>query len=218
MQAKKENFYSKYEFLKEEVFADSLENPNNDFNNQQKNNYNFKKNPTSNFTNYELKKSLENSNYVGEDYLNEDETIIILYFKNNKYFYSDIKNIFVPLLFNLNEFSNKEIHEKYSNGINDIKQYNYLLNKFGENIMRMKNKTFLKIMLKRILKPLSLYLLWTIFFWMLIKVYYFYPVILFFFIVIILITSYQKYLNYKKVFNDNEMQEPYKILSVYFQL
>jgi len=209
VQAKRENFYEKYKFLKEEVFYDAQQNK--DINN----NNNYKRNSAPEiFNKYELKKSLQNSFYIGEDYLNDNEECIIIDFKYNKYFFSEVENSFVPLLFNLNEYSNNEIHEKYSNGINDLKAYNYLWNKFGENIMRMKNKTFFGIVLKRIYKPMSIYQLLVIVFWMFIEGYKLYPVILFFYVIILYFTSYQKYMNYKKIFNENEMQEPFKIHSV----
>jgi len=204
--AQRQNFYKKYHFLKTKALNEDIQKLNID--------RKFSRKDSIINKNDNLKSNLENSNYIGDDYLNNDEECIVFYFKNNKYIYSEMKNSFVPVLFNLSEYSNNDIHNNFSNGINNLLEYNYLLNKFEENLMKLKDKTFFKIILKRILRPASLYQVSTILFWMFIHIYYLYPVIIIFYTLLLFVTSYQKYMNYKKIFNEDDFQDPYKILSV----
>lgn len=231
VKAKRENFFQRYKFMRKEVYNDSMKSDNN---------YAFRRRRTSNFTftnsgskinnnarnsksvgigealslKDQAKKQLEHSFYIGDDFKNQSAETIVFFFKNSKYIYLEAQSAFSAVAFHLGKFTNMEIHEKFSDGVNEILDYNYLLNKFGENIMKLKNKTFLSIILKRIIKPLSLYQLFTIFFWMLIQEYFFYIVILFFYTILLLITSYQRYINYRKIFNESHMDEPTRLLSV----
>jgi len=204
IKAKRQNFYKKYFLLKEDIYFEALKS--NSINNK------YKKKKDLNLEN--IKNCLENSIYVGEDFLNSNDESIILYFKNNKYVYSEEQNSFLPVQLNLKDFTNNEIHENFSGGINDLREYNYLLNKFEENIMKLKDISVLEIILKRLLKPFNFYQLFIILFWGFVDIYYFFIIVIFFHFSLIMITSIQRYNSYKKIFNENYLQEPYKILSV----
>jgi magnesium-transporting ATPase (P-type) len=109
--------------------------------------------------------------------------------------------------FDLTKFTNLEIYENFSEGVKTIMEYNYLLNKYGENIMKMEDKTFSKIILKKFLTPLIIYRIFIVFIWIKIGYYSFLIVVAVLSISLLLITSYQKYLNFKRIFNDNYLYE-----------
>ena len=178
LNAKRENFFNKYKFLKSEI---SL---------------NLNKN--------ELKK---NSAYTGEEALNDTDEQIILYYKNSKYMYLESIKGFASVQFDLTKFTNLEIYQNFSEGVKTIMEYNYLLNKYGENIMKMEDKTFSKIILKKFFTPLIIYRIFIVFIWIKIEYYSFLIVVLAISIALLLITSYQKYSNFKRIFNDNYLYE-----------
>jgi len=157
IQAFKENFYSKYKFLKSEISMKAM------------------------------KKELKDSNYLGEEIFNEKDEQIIFYFKNNKYIYLKSINNFSSVQFDLRRLTNAEIHNNFSNGVKNLCEYNYLLNKFGENLIKMKDKTFSKILYNKFFTPLIIYRIFIVIIWV--------------------ISSYQKYLNYKRIFNNNDLYE-----------
>lgn len=183
IRAERENFYKKYRFLKDQYF----------YNNS--------------------KKNLDSSIYIGKESKNKEHDTIVLYFKNNKYLYLESEKNLIPLQFDLSKFKNSEIHELFSNGINDIQEYNYLFNKYGENVKKLKNKSFLIILFSRITRPLSIYMIFSVTFWIYTSFYFYIPISIIF-VILILTQSYQKYINYRKIFNENDFKESNKKLSV----
>lgn len=152
---------------------------------------------------------------MGEEKHNKSKDFenIIFYFKNNKYIYLENSNQFRTVEMNLN-LKNSEIHRFYSKGISNIEEYNYLLNKFGENIMKMKSKSYLNIILKKIFTPINLYTIFVIILWTNQGYLNFAFVVFIFSFLMLLITSYQKYSNYKKICNYSEISESLKIEKV----
>lgn len=175
--AQRENFFKKYKFLKNDITIQAMKN------------------------------ELKNSHYIGEEGLNESEEHIIFYFKNCKYIYLDSIKGFSAVQLDLRKFTNMQIYEKFSDGIKNLKEYNYLLNKFGENIMKMKDKTFFKIIGKKLFTPLIIYRIFIVVIWIKINYYSFLTVVGLISTLLLLVTSYQKYLNYKRVFNENDSYE-----------
>lgn len=158
----------------------------------------------------------KDSHYIGEEKHNNFPNIIF-YFKNNKYIYLESTKKFRTVEMNLN-LKNSEIHRYYNKGISNIKEYNYLLNKFGENIMKMKSKSYLNIILKKIFTPINLYTIFVLSIWCY-EDYFNYSFVIFILsFLMLLITSYQKYSNYKKIYNYSEMSENIKIERVRNQL
>ncbi len=186
--ALRENFNKKYKFLKSE--------------------------------NYKNKEIIsKDSHFIGEEGLNKsceaaDSENIILYFKNNKYIYLESICGFAAVQLDLGKFTNAEIYKNFSEGVKSLAEYNYLLNKFGENMMRMKEKTLFQIVGKKFFTPLIIYRIYIVFIWIVNKYYSFLIVVAVLSIILLLISSYQKYLNYKRVFNKNDSFEIRKMEEV----
>ncbi len=177
--------------------------------------YKFLKKNCSNFDD-ENNKITRESFYVGHEKYNRHKNIIF-YFKNNKYIYMEYINKFRTVEINLN-LKNSEIHNLYSNGISDIRVYNYLLNKFGENIMKMKSKSYLNIIIKKLFSKINLYNIFVLIIWFYEEYYSFGIVVFAFSFFSLLITSYQKYSNYKRICNYNELIDILKIEKVHIKI
>ncbi len=156
-----------------------------------------------------LKINFKNTNIVGKEYYNENIETIVLYFKNNKYIYIEQDQKFITARFDL-DYKNHEIYELFSNGIENLEDYNYLLNKFGENQLKMRNKRFFIIFLKKIKKIFSLYIFLVVLIWIQIGYQFFWCVIICH-LVLILMTTDQKYKNHQKLFNDINLKDPIDI-------
>jgi len=71
-------------------------------------------------------------------------------YKYNKYIFNEKENIFFPIKFDLSKFTNIEIINTFSNGIQNIIDYNFLLNKFGINVIDVKASSFLYILVQNL--------------------------------------------------------------------
>jgi hypothetical protein len=161
-------------------------------------------------------KITKESCYMGEEKYNKNKNIIF-YFKNNKYIYLENIEKFRSVEMNLN-IKNSEIHDFYCNGISEIKEYNYLLNKFGENILKMKSKSYLNIIIKKLFNPIYLYNIFALIVWIFEEYYYFAFVVFTFSFFSLLITSYQKYTNYRNICNYSELLDVFKIEKVFIKI
>lgn len=157
-----------------------------------------------------LKSNLANSNFIGKEYYNKNADTIVMYFKNNKYIYIEQDQKFVIAQFELMDYTNQDIHNLFKFGVKNFDELNYLLNKFGENQLKMKNKRFIFVFLKKLKKPRSIYIFFVVICWICTD-YQFYWCILISHILLILMTSNQKYKNHQKLFNDIKLQDPIDI-------
>lgn len=173
----RENFHKKYKFLKNDI--------------------------SYNQSIIEVK----NSHYIGEEMYNSSDECIILKFKNNNYIYLESIKRFAPVQLDLQRFTNSAIHDLFSVGITKLTQYNYLLNKFGENNLKVKARKFLNILFKKFFSPLILYRIFMILIWIVQGYYSFLAVIAVLSFIILILSSYQKYINYKRIFTDNKLAD-----------
>lgn len=132
--------------------------------------------------------------------------IIFFEFRHNRYFYIDQNRSFCPLKFDLKNFTNKEIHMKFSEGIKSIKDYNFLLNKFDLNEINLDNKSFFMILILNFLRMIYLYQIFSVIIWYRIDYYSFATVVLITTIIIVIINSYENWKNYKRlsIYSGNE--------------
>jgi len=185
--AQKENFLKRYKFMKNEI-------------------------PLT-----QLNMNLNKSKYLGEEVFNEKkEEQIILYFKNNKYIYLNSINNFTAVQFDLRKFTYNEINDFFSNGIKNIFEYNYLLNKFGENVIKIKNNSLNRIIFKKFFSPLIIYTIFIMFIWIRAEYFSFSIVVASLSFILLMMSSHQKYLNYKRIFDKINFYEVPKIERVIF--
>jgi magnesium-transporting ATPase (P-type) len=149
---------------------------------------------------YSLRKDdLADSPYLGKDYYNISDENIIIQYRNNTYIYLEDEKAFTSIRFELHKFSNLEILQKFSKGINNVMEYSYSLNKFGFNKVYFQSKSFFYIFMSQFLHPLYLYQVYSITDFYVIKYYSFASVILILIIIILFVNSYQQHLNYCKI-------------------
>ena len=150
--------------------------------------------------------TLKLSNYISKDNLNLDEENIVLLiltqileYRNNTYCYFENKNYFSSFNFDLTKFTNKEIHKIFSKGFSNASEYNYSLNKFGLNKIKMDHKSFLNIFIDHLFQPLNIYQIVSICLWIYTGFYIFVIIIIIMMSTILFVISFQTYNNYKKI-------------------
>lgn len=176
------------------------------------------------------KKDFQQSFYTGLEYSNRREDTLILYFRHNKYLYIENTSTFIPLTLELNKFKNNEIHRKFgfkrkenweneksfsnsdkglflsnqvSVGLKNIHDYNYLLNKYGRNVIEMEYKSFSRIFFEQLIHPFFIYQIYAVFIWELDNYTYFSYVIVSCTLIIVLVNSHHTYSNYRRILNFN---------------
>ena len=77
----------------------------------------------------------------------------------NKYMYIEADNCFESIKFDISELTNKEVISTYGklDGISNIIDYNYLLNKFERNTIEMETKGFLAYLSSVFYNPVFLF-------------------------------------------------------------
>jgi len=129
-------------------------------------------------------------------------------YKFNKYVYIEKFNHFEAIRFNLTNLTNNEIFANFYEGLNNILDYNYLINKFGFNLIDMEANSFWRIFIdKFFVSPSYYYMIFITIVWE-IETYLFFGELLFVIgLIFCIISSYQKYTNMQKVFNYSEFFE-----------
>ena len=106
--------------------------------------------------------------------------------------------IFESQIFNLSITTNKNIYDIFNNNFLKQKEIKFQLDIYGPNKLILKNINYLTIFFQKLLNFVTIYILFIIiFYWF--ENYYFFIFILALSIILILVTTYQKYLNQKKV-------------------
>ena len=72
-----------------------------------------------------------------KDIINKNTHSVIFEYNNNKYEYDEKENSFKPIYFNLSAITNKSILEFYTEGITSRLIYMSLIDKYGQNIMKI---------------------------------------------------------------------------------
>lgn len=107
----------------------------------------------------------------------------------------------MPVLFNFSGFRNSEIHKVFGEGIRTLDEYNMLLNKYGMNLISLKNKSFVMILLENIVQPLYIYQIFSVSVWLKNENYVFCLFVFLIFAVIIVMNSRQSHKNYRRIVN-----------------
>lgn len=136
------------------------------------------------------------TNHYIQEAINEK---IVFYYKQNKYHYDTDLDLFIPSVFDLSKFQNKDIHRFFSKGIPNIGTYNYLLNKFGLNVIEMKEKNFFLIFLEQVLNINYIYQFLMIGIWYKYEYYYFPSIVISISLITILVNSINTSVSYKKI-------------------
>ena len=89
----------------------------------------------------------------------------MFYFKNNKYIYLEKEKTFIFQKFILDKFTNKQIFETFGVRPQTFLEYNYLLNKFGKNLIFIYVKSFIRIFLEQMYNPLYIYQIFSCILW-----------------------------------------------------
>ena len=99
------------------------------------------------------------------------------------------EKIFTPIKLELNHFTNEEIHTYFGGGIKNIIDYNYCLNKYGQNIINFKGKSFIEIFIEQMMTPIYLYQIFSILIWFYNQYYIFACIALFLILIILTVNS-----------------------------
>jgi len=78
-------------------------------------------------------------------------------YKNNSYEFDETLNKFKPIFFFLGNLTNIEIHDKLGEGLKNLTQYNYALNRYGLNEILSLKYTFFNFFIKQIRHPFYIY-------------------------------------------------------------
>jgi magnesium-transporting ATPase (P-type) len=151
--------------------------------------------------NKEIKSVMEGSNYLSEDSQSPTEETLVIYFRHNKYLYNRDKKEFESVKMSFNKFSNNFIHKTFGGGLSSILDYNYLLNKFGKNIIELEGKSFFRILLGQLFHPFYLYQIYSIIVWIKTNYYSFCIVVIISAGIILTVNSLQNFNNYKRILN-----------------
>ena len=105
---------------------------------------------------------------------------------------------FESQIFDMSFTTNENIYKIFNNNFMKQKEIQFQLDVYGPNKLILKNINFLTILFEKILNLVTIYILFIIiFYWY--ENYHFFICILVVSIVLLMITTYQKYLNQKKV-------------------
>jgi len=140
----------------------------------------------------EIKKNLEEA----FDELKSTQSISNISINQNNRYNKDY--YFESQIFNMSFVTNKNIYDIFNNNYMKQKEIQFQLDIYGPNKLILKNINYLRILLEKITNFVTIYLLFIIiFYWY--EQYKFFIVILVLSILLLVITTYQKYLNQKKV-------------------
>jgi magnesium-transporting ATPase (P-type) len=95
------------------------------------------------------------------------------------------------------------LSNQVSIGLKNIYEYNYLINKFGRNVIEMEYKSFTRIFLEQLIHPFFIYQIYAVVIWELDNYTYFSYVIVSCTLIIVLVNSHHIYTNYKRILNFN---------------
>ena len=105
---------------------------------------------------------------------------------------------FESQIFNMSFTTNKNIYSIFNNNFMKQKEIQFQLDIYGPNKLILKNINYFRILLEKLLSFVTIYILFIIIFYWL-ENYYYFIFILILSVILIIITTYQKYLNQKKV-------------------
>ena len=103
------------------------------------------------------------------------------------------EKVFTSSKFELNKFTHNEIFAFFGEGIKDIKEYSYCLNKFGFNLINFETKSIIQIFIGQLIRPLYIYQIYSVQDWYRINYNSFATITLILIIVILTIDSWHKY-------------------------
>lgn len=104
-----------------------------------------------------FKEKIDKSVYKGNEMNNRHNESYYFKYNNAKYVFIEETQTFEPLHFDLNKYTNKEIHSHFKGGIKSIIEYNYLLNKFDLNINDNNYNHLLQYFMRLLFRPLNIY-------------------------------------------------------------
>ena len=105
---------------------------------------------------------------------------------------------FESQIFDMSFTTNENIYNIFNNNFMKQKEIQFQLDVYGPNKLILKNINYFKILLEKLFSFVTIYILFIIiFYWY--ENYYFFICVLVLSIILLLITTYQKYLNQKKV-------------------
>ena len=136
---------------------------------------------------------------LNKNILRNNSKINLLIYKQNRYSYDEESREMKPLTFDLSYYKNKEIHEKFSKGIDNIFLYNLFLNKFGTNQIFMSHKSFLVIFFEQFTNIKYLYQVFMICVWYYFDHYIFSSIVFVLSIFIILVNTINIYFSNQKI-------------------
>ena len=105
---------------------------------------------------------------------------------------------FESQIFDMSFTTNDNIYKIFNNNFMKQKEIQFQLDIYGPNKLILKNINYFRILLEKLLSFVTIYILFIIiFYW--IENYYYFIFILILSLILLIITTYQKYLNQKKV-------------------
>lgn len=143
---------------------------------------------------------MNNSCYIGSDYHNNSDYAFVINYRHNKYIYNEKECVFEPIKLDLTKYKNREIHDIFGKGLNDVFDYNYLLNKFGTNVLNLKSKSFFRTFLEQLFHPFYIYQIVSIAIWIRTGYYSFCLVVICLMAIILIINTFQNHKNSKNIF------------------
>lgn len=94
-------------------------------------------------------------------------------YKLYKFYYDEALNKFLPIEYNIHNFSNAEIQQKFRNGIRYEQDYLDLYEQFGENSTEVPVKPTHRTVIEEILTPFYIFQIFSIVVWLYIQYYYY---------------------------------------------
>ena len=124
------------------------------------------------------KTELKNKHYVGIEKDNEEEFSKVFTFKYNRYIYSEKDKVFYPIVFELNDLTNDQVHTYFGKGSMNFNDYHFQLNKFGLNTVITHSKGICHFIIHNSLTLPNIYNYFSIVI-LIINDYWIYPIFLF---------------------------------------
>ena len=145
--------------------------------------------------------TIQNSRYLSTSDKQKEGERLTFYYQNKRFLLDEVNHEFKPIFFDFTNFTFSEVIDYFSRGIQSIAEYNYLLNKFGENKLTDNKGNFLLICLKKFIHPYYIFALFAFSAWVLEGYLFFVFFNLFLMLIFFSFNFYSWYLNYKSIFN-----------------
>jgi len=125
-------------------------------------------------------------------------------YRNNNYEYDEYLHKFKASYFCLSNLTNVDIHDKFGDGLKNLTDYNYALNKFGLNEIITLKTGYFQFFFKQIAHPFYVYQIFTFIAWTINDYYSFMIIVIVLIVIVIVKNAYLSYINWTHIFSIEE--------------